>query len=146
MLTRTRRGRLALWIAALAIAAAAACDDQGPEPDDLVESMRLVVGSQTITVSKTGTIAGGPIVIGLGETSTAATFLGTTGNPMAGLDAFEVRVTSSNTGFVTFRRVSAFAGTLTRVAPGSAQLSVQLFHLADQRVAFGPFNVPITVQ
>jgi hypothetical protein len=110
--------------------------------------MRLAVGNQVVTVRRSdGAVTGGPIVIGQGATNFSATFLDGSGNPVSGLDDFELRVTPANPGLVTFNRVSALSGTLNRVqvAPASTQLSVQLWHQEEQHADVGPFNVPLSM-
>jgi hypothetical protein len=149
MFTRMKLSPLAVLAPLCASLLLAACGDEVEvevDPADSIVSMRLVVGAQTINVTESGVITGGPIVIGGGTTNITATFLDASGNTVAGLGDFELRVTPANTALVTFGRVSAFAGTLTRVAAGSTQLSIQLWHLLEQHADFGPFNIPITVQ
>jgi hypothetical protein len=152
MFMRKPRRLLAMFAMALLVSFTAACDDdpaaEEEDPADLIETMRLTVGAQVINVRKAdGNVTGGPIVKGPGATTITATFLDASGNTVSGLDAeFELRVTSGNTAFVTFTGVSAFAGTLNRVAAGSTTLTVGLFHAGEQHFDVGPFPVAITVQ
>ena len=120
--------------------------DDDFDPADQVLQMRLLVGAQTLVVSLGGGVTNAPIVIGAGETSLSAAFLNPAGNPMGGLDDFELRVTPANTALVRFNRISAFAGTLIEVAPGATQLSVGLWHNGKQHFDFGAYNVPITMR
>lgn len=139
------RTTLALWAG---LALAAACDDEtGPtDPADTILSMRVTVENQTVTVNEGGTVTGGPIRIQVSGVPISATFISAAGVPVGGLDAYELRVTSAAPGFVTFSRLSAFSGTLTRVAPGATALSIGLWHNGEGHFDFGPFNVPIIVQ
>jgi hypothetical protein len=151
MFMRKPRRLLAMFAMALLVSFTVACDDDDatdPEEDaaDRIVTMRLAVGLQVINVRRVdGNVTGGPIAIGAGATNISATFLDASGNTMAGLDEFELRVTSGNTAFVTFNRVSTFAGTLVRVAPGNTTLNVGLFHPGEGHFDVGAFPIPIIV-
>ena len=116
------------------------------EPD--VSSIRVTVGTQTITISSNGTVTGGPITITRPTApALSASFLKADGTQDAiahGSD-FELNAVSASATLLTFTRTSGFAGTLTGLAAGSTQLAVSLRHIADGDAHFGPFNVPVTV-
>ena len=129
---------------------ALACNDDPADegdPAEAVVAMRLTVGGQTITISETGAVTGGPIVIPRANTAIAAVFLDAANAVVSGLDAeFRLEVTSDNASIATFARISAFAGTLTGVAAGQTTLRFALFHVAENHEDFGFYPVPTTVQ
>ena len=131
---------LALWVGA--------CDDdpvaQEPEPE--VATMRLTVGTQTITVSDNGTVTGGPIMV-TGTVTISAEFLRADGtpDPLVTAAEFQLNADPANTGTVTFTRTSEFAGTLTGVSAGTTEIEFSLFHKAEQHEDFGPFPVSVQV-
>ena len=133
-------------VLAAALVSASACGDDSDDfdPADQVLQMRLLVGSQVIVVSEGGGVSGAPIAIGGGATNISATFLNPSGNPVGGLDDYELRVTPANTSIVRFNRVSAFAGELAQVAVGSTQLSVGLWHNGKQHFDFGAYDVALS--
>jgi hypothetical protein len=139
------------WIArmaplALGVALMGGSCPEEAEQEPEVAIMRLAVGGQTVDVADDGTVTGGPITLNGTETITA-TFLKADGTAetLVTADEFELQVTPSSAA-LTFTRTSAFAGSLTAVTAGSAQIEVALFHLVEQHEDFGPFNVPVTVQ
>ncbi len=141
--------RLVPLFAVIILAAAfAGCkkDEAEAEPD--VNSLTLMVGSQSVTVSNNGTVTGGPILITRPATPTiTATFKNSAGvmDPIAHGGNFQMNVTSANTGLLTFTRTSAFVGTLSTTATGSTQITISLFHIAEGHDDFGPFPVPVTI-
>jgi hypothetical protein len=126
----------------------AACTGAEPEAEPAVATMRLTVGTQTIDVADNGAVTPAAGITISANTNLTATFLKADGSAetLVTADEFELRVTPANAALVTFTRSGAFAGTLNRLASGSTQLSVELFHLIEQHEDLGPFNVPITVQ
>src|SRR5262245_34420350 len=113
-----------------------------------VTSVRLTVGNQTITVSNTGTVTGGPITIARPTAPTlSASFLNAAGSqdPVAHGGSFQLNATPDNASILTFTRTSGFVGTLTGVARGSTNLTISLFHITGGDNDFGPFPVPVTV-
>jgi hypothetical protein len=148
--TLVRRHLLALSLVSLV--AAPACDSSpttgAEDPEANVASVRLTVGSQTLTVSDTGAVTGGPITITRPTAPTiTASFLNVAGSPDAVAHGgnFQLNASPANTSTLTFMRSSAFAGTLTGVAAGSTNLNVSLFHTTGGDNDFGPFPVPVVV-
>jgi hypothetical protein len=136
-------------IAALSLLAA--CGDDPVEPGDPAEeiaTIRITIGANTANLNVDGTaISGIPIVIPAGTHPVTATFLDDAGASLnAELGEFEMRLTPANTAVLTFARTGAFAGTVTRVAAGSTNLSFVLWHLAENHEDIGPWPVNVTVQ
>jgi hypothetical protein len=140
-----------LALTLLSLVAASACESNPTAVDQAeasVSSVRLTVGSQTITVSNTGTVTGGPITITrLTAPTISASFLNAAGSqdPVAQGGSFQLNATPADTSTLTFTRTSAFVGTLRGVAAGSTNLTVSLFHITAGDSDFGPFPVPVTV-
>jgi hypothetical protein len=147
---RTRLLTLAPLFAALALAAACGDDDdeddEGADQADLIVSMNLIVGNQAISISRSGTATPSTPIIMQTSVPISATFVNSAGNVIAGLNDFELRVTSDNTARFTFTRVSAFQGTLNRIAAGTTTLRVGLWHTTEGHFDFGEFTIPINVQ
>jgi hypothetical protein len=142
---KIRRAMLAPLFMGLVLAVA--CDDEDdPDPSDSIVAMNLIIGNSAITVSESGAITGGPAIIQTSGVPISATFVNSSGNVVAGLNDFELRVTSENTGRVTFTRVSAFAGTLNRIAAGTTNLKIGLYHVLEGHFDFGEFTIPLNVQ
>ena len=148
--TLARRHLLALGL--LSLSAVPACTiptiGDGGDTEANVSSVRLTVGGQTISVSNTGAVTGGPITVTRPATpAISASFLNAAGaqDPVAHGGNFQLNATSADTSTLVFTRTSAFAGTLTGVAAGSINLNVSLFHVTDGDNDFGPFAVPVTV-
>jgi hypothetical protein len=127
------------------------CDETVvPPPEPEVATMRLIFPSLNDTVFVTidpWTVTSGPITISA-NTAFTAQFLKDDGTPETLVTDAEFRldVTPANTGFVTFTRSGAFAGTLNRVAAGSTTIEFALFHLEAMHHEWGEGqNVPITV-
>jgi hypothetical protein len=135
------------------VAMMAACGDdptaEEEDPAEAIESVRLTIGASTVTLNTSGTVISGtsPIVIPAGTHVVTATFLDGAGASInAELGEFEMRLTPANAALLTFTRTGAFAGTLTRVAAGSTQLSFVLWHIAEGHEDLGPWPVNVTVQ
>lgn len=146
-----RRGPLALAIAATFAVGACDSDSTGPDDHDHAEevaSIRLTVGSQTITIAENGAVTGGPVILTAGgATAISAEFLADDGDEVdVHDDDFRLDIEPSNTGVVAFARTGAFAGTLSGVAAGQTQVAVSLFHLEENHPDFGPFDVSVSVQ
>jgi hypothetical protein len=124
-----------------------ACDDETPvEPEPMVATMRLTVGSQTVDVASNGAVTGGPIVISA-NTAISAQWLLANGmpEPLVTAAEFQLNATPADMGVVTFTRTSAFAGTLNKVTTGSTTIAFALYHIEEMHEDFGPHNVSITV-
>lgn len=131
---------------ALALGACSSTTDEQSEPE--VSSMRLTIGAQTITVSETGTVTGGPIAITANGTVTvSAAFLRADGSadPVVTAAQFQLNADPADAGVVTFTRTGSFSGTLTGVSAGSTTIEFSLFHIAEGHEDFGPFPVPVEV-
>jgi hypothetical protein len=151
MLVATHYRRLLQIVTALSIATTtAACDDDEevePEPD--IATMRLVIGTQTITVNETGTVTGGPILLARNTpTTVTATFLRADGtaDPLVTTAEFRLNGTSDHAAVATFTFTSGFSGTITGLTAGTTVLRFSMFHIAEGHADFGPHPVPITVQ
>jgi hypothetical protein len=124
-----------------------ACDESTPpEEEPAVATMRLTVGGATIDVEEDGSVTGGPITISA-TTAISAAWLkadGTAESLVTGAE-FELTVESADEGIVTFTRTGPFAGTLNKVAAGTATAEFALLHIAEQHEDFGPFPVSIVV-
>jgi hypothetical protein len=144
-------------VAAIVIAAsAAACKDTAEEPEQEPEvgTMRLTVtatgqATQTVEVSSTGTITGGPISLKVNTPTTiTALFLkddGTT-EEIAMTDEFQLNVVQLTPATITMQRTSDFVVVLTGSATTtSGRGQFGLFHTAEQHFDFGEFTVPISV-
>ena len=140
-----------LAVTVVSLIAIPACGSNPTSAEDgeaNVSSVRLTVGRQTITVSNTGTVTGGPITITRPTPVTiSAVFLNAAGvqDPVAHGGNFQLNATPADTTILTFARSSAFAGTLTGAAAGSTNLSVSLFHVTGGDNDLGPFPVPVVV-
>jgi len=113
-----------------------------------VSSVRLTVGTQTITITSAGAVTGGPVTITRPAAAPiSAVFLNAAGSqdPVAHGGNFQLNATPVDTTVLTFTRSSAFAGTLTGVAAGSTNLGISLFHVTGGDNDFGPFPVPVVV-
>lgn len=143
-----------LTAAALVIASmsATACKKNPTEPSNepQVASLRVSIGSQTITVSETGTVTGGPIVVARNSTTPfTVTFLKADGSVETSVTSstFRLDVTSDNTATASFTRTGAFSGNLAAGATaGTTIMRFALFHLEEQHNDFGPLPIAVTVQ
>jgi hypothetical protein len=139
--SRKRRHRgVMLFAFCLALGAGDCGDDPIVEPEPEVETMRLVVGSQTINVQPNAACAvtGGPIAIGSGNTAVSVQWLKADGTPETIVTAtdFELAVTPANTAVVTFSRTGAFTGNLVGGTNGSTQVNFGLFHTGEGHLEF----------
>jgi hypothetical protein len=136
-------------IAALAfIPMLAACNEDatgpGEDPGDDVQTIRLTLGTQTVDVSRTGSV-GGTFEIPRGQSTLTASFLRENGTPLSLplTGGFQINLTPSNAARVTVTRVSAYVFTLNGVQTGAVALGVELIH--GSHTELGPFTVNATV-
>lgn len=134
---------------AIALLAAAACDDDDPiEPDDEPEvaAVRLTVGTSTVTVNSTTSPT---LNVASGTNSVTAEWLRADGSVEALVtDAdFELRIAqATGTGTLTWAATNARTGTLTVTGLNAGQTvaaTVSLFHKGDQHNDFGPLNFTV---
>jgi hypothetical protein len=150
MLVAKRYRRLLQIVTALSVViTAAACGDDEVDPEPQVETMRLVVGTQTITVNSSGTVTGGPIVVARNTpTTVTATFLRANGtaDPLVTTAEFRLKGATDNAAIATFTFTTGFSGTITGLAAGTTLVRFSLLHIEEDHDDFGPHPVPITVQ
>lgn len=134
--------------ATLVLFAATACKESTSTEEDEPEvaTMRLTVGSQTVTVAENGAVTGGPLRITTAAQTLTAAFLKADGSPetLVNSDVFRLEVTGG-TG-VTFTRASQFAGSIRGTAAGNTTVSFSLFHTEENHNDFGPFPVAVQIQ
>lgn len=140
-----------ILVAVLAVlASGAGCSDSASPAEHVdVHAIRVMVDTQTVTIEDGGAVTGGPLVIQVGEIGLTAQFLDRAGKlaPVHPAE-YRVEIASSDEDAVTFARRTAFAGTLTGVAAGSAQLAVCLLHVASEQCEVGSRTamvLPVTV-
>jgi hypothetical protein len=123
-----------------------ACSDDPPEEEEPeVETMRLVIGATTVNFtgsSCTPSVAN--VTIPTAGATVTATFLKADGTPetLVNDTEFELRVEPAG----RFTRTSAFVGTISGGAAGTANLTFALFHKVEQHSDFGPCSLPVIVQ
>ena len=104
-------------------------------------------GSTLVDVWAGGQVVGDPLVINPGPpTPVVATFHDAASNLIMGLDEYELVVAPADSSLLRFTPTGPFAGTLTRLAPGSTTLQLGLRNTMRQLEDFGPFPVPVTVR
>lgn len=137
-----------LVAATLALFVATACKDStaAEEDEPEVATMRLTVGSQTVTVAENGTVTGGPLRISTTNQTITAAFLKADGTPETKVNApeFELAVTGG-TG-ITFTRASQFSGSIRGASASTTTVTFSLFHKEENHNDFGPFPVQVQVQ
>ena len=138
-----RLAALAL-IAATAVACKESTDPGEDEPE--VSSMRLTVGSSTVTVAENGAVTGGPLRISTTDQALSATFLRADGTPESLVTAAEFRLDVTGGTGITFTRTGPFGGTLRGASAGTVTVNFSLFHLIENHADFGPFPVSVQVQ
>ena len=137
---------------ALLIPALGACEDDPEGPDDAgdeIGSVRLTIGTQTITMNSGGTVTGGPITLVAGvATPVTAVFLSPTNQSITLSNEFRLDVTPDNSGRLTFTRTGSFAGSLTGNSAGAANASVAVFHIGEGHNDWGSsaHTFSVTVQ
>jgi hypothetical protein len=139
---------LPLFLAAALLFAACERSPTRPQVEPEATEIRLSVGDQTVSVSLTGAVTGGPIRIPVGSTAVAAEFLLASGqpDPVVVDPAFRLDVTSLTPTLVSFQRTGAFAGTLVGVQPGTGQIEVSLYGVSHGHAEIGPFPVAVIVE
>ena len=122
---------------ALMIPAFVACDDD-PVVDDEPEiaSVRLTVGTQTITMGPSGTVTGGNVTL-VRNTATPVTITALAANGSTISLSNDFRVDFTTTGGITFARTGNFAGTLTGATAGTGTVQVCVFHTVAQHCDYG---------
>ena len=152
------RGILASVIVLATATILTACDDDEPGPDQepAVQSMRLTVGTQSVTINAQGQCTGCPLVLHNGAT-VIATFLAANGEPDpvavqgAGTAAryrVEVTIPNNTIGLAfTLNATQSFRGAIaaTGVTATPLNLSFKLRDVQETEDEFGPFNVATTV-
>lgn len=136
-------------VAALALVPMmAACneDETGPDadPGEEVQTIRLTLGTQTVDVSRTGSVAG-TFAIPRGQSTVTVSFLRENGTPLTlpATGGFQINLTPSNAARVTVTRVGPYQFTLNGVQTGAVNFGVELIH--GSHTELGPFTVGATV-
>ena len=128
-----RRTLLAvLFVSAFTVSACS--DSTEPDPEPAVATLRLVIGTQTVSVNvASGAVTGGPVIIARGNTNVTATFLRADGSAEALVTGtlFRLDGTSSNSAVVTYTSTGAFTGTLNGVQAGTGTVTFALHHLEE---------------
>lgn len=139
------------WVLALSLVSVACSDDDPTEVEEEPEftTMRLVVGAQTVNITRANcSVSGGPINLGLNTaTAVSATFLLANGSadPVVTSAGYELRVTPANAN-LTFTRTGPFAGTLRGTTAGQTTAKVELYSTEHGHPEVECLSVPITVQ
>jgi hypothetical protein len=140
------KSKLVLFATLLALATVtSACEDAAAPEETPVASLQLTVGTQTVTLIKTGA-SGTLIVSGASSNVTVKAFDADGGEIQLEPDDFELRLTPTNASLLTFVHVTGTTGKLNRTASGTTSLAVVLYHTAANETDFGPVNVTVTVQ
>ncbi|MBM4187960.1 MAG: hypothetical protein FJ206_11700 [Gemmatimonadetes bacterium] len=137
--------RMAVSFAAMAaVAFVAGCGSDEEEGEPEVETMRLVIGATTVNINAACVAVPASVTIPAAGAQMTASFLKADGTPetLVTDTEFEIRIEPAG----RFTRASAFAGTITGGAAGSAQLSFELFHKVEQHEDFGPCSLTVIVQ
>ena len=151
-----------LLMVGLLVPALAACSDDpagaddddngngGPAPEQEVNNVafiRLVIGSATIVVNRTGTVIGPTPIVGPPGAEITAFFLDANSQPLTISNTdFRLDVTPDNTGRVAFTRTGPFTGSFTRNAAGPVTITIGLFHISRSHYDFGPHPIQVTAQ
>ena len=126
-----------------------ACDDDPVEPEEEpeVETVRLTIGGQVITMVS-GNPPSSPITITRAAHAVAAVYLRADGSneTLVTSAEFELRLVPANSSILTFTTAGAFGGTLTGVAAGSTTMRLELFHKVEGHADFTVTNIAVTVQ
>ena len=136
--------RRVLPVAAVTLGALAACSDS-EEPSATIVSMQLTVGDETVTMEADGTVTGSFTVIG-GE-ALEATFFDENGATVtvSGTE-FTLALRPADTDRLDYRPLSPFTGVLEGLLAGPTMMDVWVLSTVSGEVAFGPFEVSVTVQ
>jgi hypothetical protein len=155
--TRWVRRARGLGAVALLIVPLIACDedieiDYSPSGTAaLVNSIKVTLGTQTMTVFKDGRITLGPLALVRPSATITATLLDANDQPIPTAQASDVQVNmgrennSSGLG-ITFTRTSPFGGTLAATTAGTSSFTISVFDKINRRTAFGPFTVALLVR
>ena len=116
-----------------------------------VDAIKLLVGTQTVTVYKAGTVTLGPLAFVRPNTTVTASLLDASGNVIANVNENDVRVNmgieSGGSGTQpTFTKANGFSGTLAATTAGVFSFAVSLFDGTKHRIAFGPYYVSLVVR
>ena len=126
----------ALLVPALSLAA---CGDDPVDDDDHAEdvaSIRLTIGTQTITMNSAGAFTGGPVnLVRNTATPITAVFLKADGSTVSLSNEFRIELTPS--AGITFARTGNFTGTLTGTTTGSGTVAVCLLHIPEDHCEIG---------
>jgi hypothetical protein len=146
---RFARRSLSVAVTAALALTIAACDDDddngGLEPQEPdIATMRLTIDQTAVDFVGGCTPSVASVVIPTTGASIQADFLraDNTADPLVTEADFELQVEPAD----RFTRTSAFAGTLSGGAVGTAQISFSLFHVGQNHVEFGPCSLGIDVQ
>jgi hypothetical protein len=134
----------------LALAAAGACEDdptQIGEEEPEVVAIRLVLGSDTVTLNENGTQSPATFTLPVGTTSVSAQFLRADGQPDPIVTAaeYQLNINPIAGSGVTFTRSNPFTGTLSTTSTGQKTAGVSLFHIEELHDDFGPRTLNFTV-
>jgi hypothetical protein len=132
----------------LMTATVAACKESTGEDEDEPEvaTMRLTVGSQTVTVAENGTVTGGPLRIATANQTLTAQFLKADGTVEGRVSEAEFRLEVTGATGITFTRQSGFVGSIRGAAAGTTTVNFGLLHVEENHVDFGPFPVQVQTQ
>lgn len=126
---------------------AAACNGStDAEPEPQIATVRITVGTQTVSISETGQQTG-TLSIPQGNTAVAVAWLRADGSvdPVVNSEDFEVRIVPQGSTGISFTPAGPFAGTLNATTAGQKVVQVQLYHIEEQHDEFGQ-NLTLTVQ
>lgn len=139
----SRRVVAAVLLSAFATACKESTDPGEEEPE--VASVRLTVGTSTVTVAENGAVTGGPLRLTTADQGLTATFLKADGSVESLVTSAEFRLDVTGGTGVTFTRTGAFAGNIRGTAGTNTSVNVSLFHLIENHADFGPFPVAVQV-
>jgi hypothetical protein len=129
-----RRTLLAMLFVSAFTVSACSDDPVEADPEPEVATLRLVIGTQTVSVNvASGVVTGGPVVIARGNTNVTATFLRADGSaePLVTGTLFRLDGTSSNNAVLTYTSTGPFTGTLNGLQAGNGTVTFALFHLEE---------------
>ena len=145
-LHRNRRAAALSLLLALPLFTACGDDDEADDHEDVPATMEITVAGQTVLVTETGAVTGGPITIAAGQTAPlTAVFRADDGDVLTFDSDYELRGASNASGIITFARNGQFTGTVTGVAAGTTTITFQLFHIPEGHDDFEQ-SVPFVVQ
>jgi hypothetical protein len=131
----------------LEVLALGACNDSGtgPLPEPELDRMRVTIGGQSVDVSATGALTGGPFLITDDVSIVTVAFFEADGGPSALVNEqdFRADLTSADTDIASVARAGAFTFELTMESEGITELNLALTHIAPDHSDFGPHDVPL---